>query len=115
MRHSLFWIALHIALDSHICRKMSDKNADENTAILGYEQTLYRGITQFANFGISFSIISVTTGISTLFYYGLNSGGPAGMIWSGVIVCIFSLIISLSLAEICRYFSFSLFDCTAIP
>ncbi|KAG7006864.1 monooxygenase [Physcia stellaris] len=48
-------------------------------AELGYTQELRRQWSLLHNFGASFSIISVITGITTLFSYGLNTGGPAAM------------------------------------
>jgi len=53
------------------------------------------------NFGVSFSIISVITGISSLFHYGLTTGGPAVMVWGWVVVAFFTSMIGLSMAEIC--------------
>lgn len=46
---------------------------------LGYKQELKRDWSLIHNFGVSFSIISVITGITTLFQYGLTTGGPAVM------------------------------------
>lgn len=46
---------------------------------LGYKQELKRDWSMIHNFGVSFSIISVITGITTLFSYGLTTGGPGVM------------------------------------
>lgn len=46
---------------------------------LGYKQELKRDWSMMHNFGVSFSIISVITGITTLFEYGLTTGGPGVM------------------------------------
>lgn len=54
---------------------------------LGYKQELQRDWSMIHNFGVSFSIISVITGITTLFSYGLNTGGPGVMSVGWVIVC----------------------------
>jgi hypothetical protein len=69
---------------------------EQRLAELGYRQDLKREWSMLHNFGISFSIISVVTGrervgtvcsvgayewagVTTLFQYGLLTGGPAVM------------------------------------
>src|SRR6185437_1542070 len=52
---------------------------------LGYHQELHRTMSLFSNFAVTFSFISVTTGIFALFAVGLGTGGPA-FIWSWPIV-----------------------------
>lgn len=54
-----------------------------------------------ANFSVTFSIISVMTGITTLYSQGLTFGGPVTMIYGWPIVGIFTFFVGLSLAEIC--------------
>lgn len=77
-------------------------NSDEaELARLGYKQELKRGLSLLQNFGVSFSIISVITGISSLFLYGLNTGGPAVMVWGWVVVSFFTLMVGLAMGEIC--------------
>ncbi|KAL1741857.1 amino acid/polyamine transporter I [Schizophyllum fasciatum] len=65
---------------------------------MGYKQELKRelGVLQ-----VSFSIISVMTGIASLFSYGLATGGPAVMVWGWVIVSFFTLMVGLAMAEVC--------------
>ncbi|CAN6344324.1 unnamed protein product [Urochloa humidicola] len=46
---------------------------------LGYKQELKRHLSVVSNFSISFSIISVLTGVTTLYNTGLAFGGPATM------------------------------------
>lgn len=43
---------------------------------------------------------SVVTGISTLFGYGLTTGGPAIMFFGWIVVSFFTLFIGASMAEI---------------
>ena len=69
-------------------------------AELGYTQELRREWGLLHNFGASFSIISVATGITTLFAYGINTGGPGVMTVGWIIVCFFTLIVGTSMAEI---------------
>ena len=54
----------------------------------------------FANFAVSFTIISIVTGAVMLFGHGLNFGGPSvnGIGWP--IVCFFTLLVAASMAEI---------------
>ena len=69
-------------------------------AELGYTQELRREWGLLHNFGASFSIISVATGITTLFGYGINTGGPGVMTVGWIIVCFFTLMVGTSMAEI---------------
>ncbi|KAF8063250.1 APC amino acid permease [Lyophyllum atratum] len=62
-------------------------------ARMGYKQELKRelGLMQ-----VSFSIISVITGLPSLFLYGLNTGGPAVMVWGWVVAGTFRTLVFLS-------------------
>ncbi|TGE35048.1 amino acid permease [Desulfosporosinus fructosivorans] len=66
---------------------------------LGYAQELYRTIGGFSNFSITFSVISILSGL--LFLYS-DGQGPAGNwnIWVWVMVCVFQIILALALGEI---------------
>ncbi|KIY64792.1 APC amino acid permease [Cylindrobasidium torrendii FP15055 ss-10] len=68
---------------------------------MGYKQELKRELGLLQNFGVSFSIISVMTGVSSLFLFGLNTGGPAVMVWGWVVVSIFTMLVGLSMGEVC--------------
>ncbi|CAF0739159.1 unnamed protein product [Rotaria sordida] len=68
---------------------------------LGYKQELTRAFTRLTNYGMSLSVISVTSGLSSLFSYGMITGGPVVMIWGWLIVCFFTLFIVFGMAEIC--------------
>ncbi|KAK4479903.1 hypothetical protein RD792_015447 [Penstemon davidsonii] len=68
---------------------------------LGYKQELNRSLSAIANFSVTFSIISVLTGVTTLYSQGLSFGGPVTMIYGWPIVGLFTLIVGLSLSEIC--------------
>ncbi|KAK3369828.1 amino acid/polyamine transporter I [Podospora didyma] len=79
----------------------SDEERDENRlAQFGYKQELKRDWGLAHNFGISFSIISVITGITTLFSYGLNTGGPAVMSIGWIVVAFFTMLVAIAMAEI---------------
>ncbi|KAG8530248.1 uncharacterized protein KY384_004749 [Bacidia gigantensis] len=74
---------------------------DENLlAEIGYKQELKRNWSLLHNFGVSFSIISVITGITTLFQYGLSTGGPAVMSVGWICVSFFTFFVALGMAEI---------------
>ncbi|GAV83531.1 AA_permease_2 domain-containing protein, partial [Cephalotus follicularis] len=68
---------------------------------LGYKQELKRDLSMFSNFAFSFSIISVLTGITTLYNTGLNYGGPFSLVYGWLIAGGFTLTVGFSMAEIC--------------
>ncbi|KAI0073328.1 APC amino acid permease [Panus rudis PR-1116 ss-1] len=77
-------------------------DADEaELARMGYKQELKRDLGLLQNFGVSFSIISVITGVPSLFLFGLNTGGPAVMVWGWVVVACFTMLVGLAMAEVC--------------
>src|ERR1700679_1428653 len=53
---------------------------------LGYAQELRRRMSGFSNFAVSFTIISILSGCLTLYGYGMNTGGPAIIVWGWPIV-----------------------------
>jgi len=55
----------------------------------------------FSNFAISFSIISILTGAVTLFDYGLTMGGPLEMTLGWPLATAGTLLVALSMAELC--------------
>ncbi len=76
-----------------------DRDA-EQLQKLGYAQQLLRDMGGFANFALSFSIISVLTGAVTLYGHGLKFGGPIQMFLGWPLVTLFTLAIAASLAEL---------------
>ncbi|KAJ4709860.1 amino-acid permease BAT1-like [Melia azedarach] len=68
---------------------------------LGYKQELSRSLSAIANFSVTFSIVSVLTGLTTMYNNGLTYGGPMTMIWGWPIIGLLTLIVGLSMAEIC--------------
>lgn len=73
---------------------------ESRLAQFGYKQELQRDWGLAHNFGVSFSIISVITGITTLFSYGLNTGGPGVMSVGWIVVSFFTLLVAVAMAEI---------------
>src|SRR5215217_4540434 len=81
----------------------SREYADEDEARLaelGYKQDLDRRMGGFANFAVSFTIISILSGALTLYGTGINYGGPMQQAIGWPIVSIFVIIIALSMAEL---------------
>ena len=71
---------------------------------LGYAQELHRRMSGFSNFAVSFTIISILSGCLTLYYFGMDEGGPAIIVWGWPIVGIMTLLVGLSMAEVCSSF-----------
>ncbi|CAF2090867.1 unnamed protein product [Brassica rapa subsp. narinosa] len=55
----------------------------------------------FSNFAISFSIISVLTGITTTYNTGLRFGGTVTLVYGWFVAGVFTMCVGLSMAEIC--------------
>jgi len=66
----------------------------------GYAQQLLRDMGGFANFAVSFTIISILTGAIALYGHGLKYGGPAVNGYGWLLVTAFTLLVAASLAEI---------------
>ena len=83
-------------------KKFSDILDDDRETLrqLGYAQELFREMGGFANFAVSFSIISVLTGTVLLYGYGLKFGGPVINAIGWPIVSVFVLCVAASMAEI---------------
>jgi amino acid permease (GABA permease) len=71
---------------------------------LGYAQELMRRMSGFSNFAVSFTIISILSGCLTLFYFGMEEGGPVIIVWGWLIVGIMTLFVGLAMAEVCSSF-----------
>jgi amino acid transporter len=71
---------------------------------LGYAQELARRMSGFSNFAVSFTIISILSGCLTLYGFGLNTGGPAIIVWGWPFVGLMTLLVGLAMAEVCSSF-----------
>jgi len=71
---------------------------------LGYAQELRRRMSGFSNFAVSFTIISILSGCLTLFWFGMQIGGPVIIVWGWPIVGIMTLFVGLAMAEVCSSF-----------
>ncbi|KAJ3024556.1 UNVERIFIED_CONTAM: hypothetical protein HDU68_008019 [Siphonaria sp. JEL0065] len=67
---------------------------------LGYTQELYRALNAFANFGITFTILSEPMSVLPLIYLGLGAGGPRGMLITWPVISLFSAFSAATMAEI---------------
>jgi amino acid transporter len=68
--------------------------------LMGYAQELRRGLGTFSNFAISFTIISILAGNLTVFYLGMQAGGPRNILIQWPIVGAFSTLVAMGMAEI---------------
>lgn len=67
-----------------------DESFTDSVKVLGYEPSLHRSISALASFGCALSIISVPTGVSQLFAYGITNGGPSGLVYGRLLSLVFS-------------------------
>src|SRR5215469_15734389 len=67
----------------------------------GYAQELLRSMGGFSSFAISFTIISIITGVFALYDYGLRMAGPLEMTFGWPIVSLGTLFVGLSMGELC--------------
>src|SRR3954447_11352115 len=80
------------------------KGDEQRLAELGYKQELTRAWSSFTNFAISFTIISVLAGCFTNFSFAWNAGGSAGIAIGWPILCVFVMMVALSMAELTSAF-----------
>ena len=71
---------------------------------LGYKQELARRMSGFSNFAISLSIICILAGGITSFHIGLGSAGGANIGLGWPLVCLFSLVVALTMGQIASAF-----------
>lgn len=67
---------------------------------LGYKQELKRELGSFGNYGLALSVVCISSGLTSLFAYGLNTGGPVVMVWGWIVVAVFTMFVALAMAEI---------------
>ncbi|CAO3632271.1 unnamed protein product [Mucor fragilis] len=80
----------------------TELNADELLLQqLGYKQDLNRSISAFSNFAIAFSCCSVLSGLTPMWGDAMIDAGSMGVIWGWLITAVFTMLVALSLAEIC--------------
>ena len=86
-------------------RREEDKSKDESFLLqMGYTQSLYRGFSSFMSFALSLNVICVLISITIGFGYTMQTGGSGVAVWSWIIGSIFTILIGLSLAEMCSVY-----------
>lgn len=71
---------------------------------LGYKQELRRALGGFSSFAISFSIISVLTGVTTTYGVAIAAAGPAGLGIGWPLVSLGTMVVALAMAELASAF-----------
>jgi amino acid transporter len=85
---------------SHTSAAVTLSDDERKLAELGYKQELRRGWSGFANFAISFTIISVLAGPFTTFSQAWNNGGPIAISIGWPVISLLVLFVALSMAEL---------------
>ena len=73
-------------------------------ARLGYAQLLARRVGGFASFAISFSIISILTGVVTTYGVAIAGAGPIALGIGWPLVCAGTMLVALAMAELASAF-----------
>lgn len=84
--------------------KRDETNDNESLRHFGYAQELVRAMGGFSNFAVSFSIISILTGIITTLSDALGPGGPAALGIGWPLVSVGTLLVALPMAELASAF-----------
>jgi len=83
---------------------VTDRDDAAQLARLGYAQELLRSMGGFSSFALSFSIISVLTGVFSTYKTAIQAGGPAGLGIGWPLVCAGTLLVALAMAELASAF-----------
>lgn len=65
---------------------------------------IYESQTLFKTLAISFSTMTLFTGITPLYGSSLQYAGPASLVWGWVVVSFFTCFVGVAMAEICSSF-----------
>lgn len=84
---------------THASTDISTSSDDQQLAQFGYQQTLKRSMGWFSSFAVSFSFISITTGIFANYGFGIDHGGPE-FIWTWILVGIGQSLVAICLANL---------------
>src|SRR5262252_7527806 len=84
--------------------KPSDEEAARQLSRLGYAQELLRAMGGFSSFALSFSIISILTGVTTTYGVAIGGGGPAALGLGWPLVSAGTLVVGLAMAELASAF-----------
>jgi amino acid transporter len=87
-----------------VASREDDEAAAAALSRLGYAQELLRAMGGFSSFALSFSIISVLTGVMTTYDVAIRNGGPAAIGIGWPLVCAGTLLVALAMAELASAF-----------
>lgn len=59
------------------------------------------------NFAFTFTVVAIVTSYSIYFPIALQNGGPVTMVWGWIIGSLFTIVVGLSMAEICSAYPFA--------
>ncbi|KAF2431563.1 GABA permease [Tothia fuscella] len=98
-----------MAIDSHEFpsthdgKKVFAENVSDDALLeqLGYQQEFHRTFGLIGMIGFSFSIVTSWTALGGVLIIGVSSGGPPVMIWSWLGICVVTLAVAYSMAEMC--------------
>jgi amino acid transporter len=82
----------------------SDDGDRQQMINMGYKQELSRGMNGFMSFAIGFTEVTALISLTSIFTFGLTTGGPVVMAWGWIITFVFTMIVALNFAEICSVF-----------
>jgi choline transport protein len=69
-------------------------------AEMGYTQDMKRNFTVWSVLGVGFSLTNSWFGISLAMVTGINSGGPALLVYGIMLICLISICVGISLSEL---------------
>jgi amino acid transporter len=81
-----------------------DVAAADALSKLGYAQELLRAMGGFSSFALSFSVISVLTGIITTYDVAITGGGPAALGLGWPLVSVGTVLVALAMGELASAF-----------
>jgi choline transport protein len=73
-------------------------------AEMGYSQDMKRNFTVWSVLGVGFSLTNSWFGISLALVTGINSGGPALLVYGIILVTLISICVGISLSELASAF-----------
>jgi amino acid transporter len=96
--------SISMAMNAEINKEKEEDSDVRLLREMGYSQELYRGFSPLMSFAFCFTAVNVLTSISLGFTFTLNTGGSGVAIWSWLIGSFCTILIGLSLAEICSVY-----------
>ena len=104
---SLLRLSVFGSSNAHPRGEKQNEEEDSDVRLMremGYSQELYRGFSPLMSFAFCFTAVNVLTSMSLGFTFALTTGGSGVTIWSWIIGSFFTILIGLSLAEICSVY-----------